>query len=73
MIKRFWILVVLMCLAVGAKAQVFIINDNMFGGRMSNIRVKVIDSLTNEPIQYASVYVVPAKDTTIYTLVLWGF
>lgn len=70
MIKRFWILVVLMCLAVGARAQVFIINDNMFGGRMSNIRVKVIDSLTNEPIQYASVYVVPAKDTTITNFII---
>lgn len=68
--KRFWILVVLMCLKVGAKAQVFIINDNLFGGRMSDIRVKVIDSLTNEPIQYASVYVVPAKDTTITNFII---
>ncbi|MBP5229175.1 MAG: outer membrane beta-barrel protein [Bacteroidales bacterium] len=68
--RRFWILVVLMCLAVGARAQVYIINDNLFGGRMSDIRVKVIDSLTNDPVQYASVYVVPAKDTTITNFII---
>ena len=54
----------ILCFAASSKAQ-FVINDAMFAGRMSRIRVKVVDSLTNEPVTYASVYVVPAKDTTI--------
>ena len=57
-------ILLVLCFALSAKAQ-FVINDAMFAGRMSRIRVKVVDSLTNEPVTYASVYVVPAKDTTI--------
>ncbi|MBQ1882184.1 MAG: carboxypeptidase regulatory-like domain-containing protein, partial [Bacteroidales bacterium] len=53
-----------------ARAQVFIFNENMFAGRMSSIKVKVVDSLTNEPIPYASFYVVPAKDTTITNFIM---
>ena len=52
------------------KAQVFIINDNITNGRMSEISASVIDSLSNEPIAYASFYVIPAKDTTISNFTL---
>ena len=55
---------------MSARAQVFVINDAMFAGRMSRIKVKIVDSLTNEPLSYASVYVVPAKDTTITNFII---
>ena len=57
-------------LCLSARAQVFIINDNVFQGRMSDIKATVLDSLTNEPVAFASVYVIPAKDTTITNFTL---
>ncbi len=59
-----------LCLCLSAKAQVIILNDNLFQSRMSEIRTTVLDSLTNEPVGFASVYVVPAKDTTITNFTL---
>ena len=63
---------IILCLSVclGARAQVFILNDNIFQGRMSDIKATVLDSLTNEPVAFASVYVIPAKDTTITNFTL---
>ena len=55
---------------LSARAQVFIINDNLFLGRMSEIKTTVLDSLTNEPVGFASVYVIPSKDTTITNFTL---
>ena len=57
-------------LCLGARAQVFIINDNVLTGRMSEIKASVVDSLTNEPVAFASVYVIPSKDTTITNFTL---
>lgn len=54
-----------LCLGFIAQAQVFILNDNMFQKRMGEIKATVVDSLTHEPVGFASVYVVPSKDTTI--------
>ena len=59
---------ILFCL--GAKAQVFIINDNVTSGRLSTVTGTVVDSLTNEPVAFASFYVIPAKDTTISNFTL---
>ena len=61
-----------LCLSacLGARAQVFIINDDVFRGRMSDIKATVLDSLTNEPVAFASVYVIPSKDTTITNFTL---
>ena len=42
----------------------------MLKERMSEIKTTVLDSLTNEPVSYASVYVIPAKDTTITNFTL---
>ena len=53
-----------LCLGMTAHAQVYIFNENMLKERMSEIKTTVLDSLTNEPVSYASVYVVPSKDTT---------
>ena len=50
--------------------QVFILNDNIFQQRMSDVKVTVLDSLTNDPVGFASVYVIPAKDTTITNFTL---
>ena len=60
----------LLSLSLGARAQVFILSDNVFQGRMSDIKATVLDSLTNEPVAFASVYVIPAKDTTITNFTL---
>jgi hypothetical protein len=69
--KKFISLIILtVCLCVSAKAQVIILNDNILQGRMSEIRTTVLDSLTNEPVAYASVYVTPSKDTTITNFTL---
>ena len=59
-----------LCMLLSARAQVFIINDNLFQGRMSEIKTTVLDSLTNEPVGFASVYVIPSKDTTITNFTL---
>lgn len=56
--------------AVQARAQVFIINDNMMVNRLATIQAVVVDSLTREPLPFASFYVVPAKDTTISNFTL---
>ena len=70
--KKKVISTIFLCLFVclGARAQVFILNDNIFQGRMSEIKATVLDSLTNEPVAFASVYVIPAKDTTITNFTL---
>ena len=54
----------------GTYAQVIIVNDNMLSGRMSTIKTTVLDSLTNEPVPFASVYLIPSKDTTITNFTL---
>ena len=59
-----------LCLGLSARAQVFIINDNVFQERMGTVKATVLDSLTNEPIGFASVYVTPSKDTTITNFTL---
>ena len=56
------------CLRV--EAQVFIVSDNLTSDRMSEITAAVVDSTTNEPIAFASFYVIPAKDTTISNFTL---
>ena len=64
------ILVLLYACSIAARAQVVIINDNLFKSRMSLITATVVDSLTNEALGFASVYVVPSKDTTITNFTL---
>ena len=59
-----------LCVGFAAHAQVYIFNENMLKERMSEIKTTVLDSLTNEPVSYASVYVVPSKDTTITNFTL---
>ena len=59
----------LLMLEIPAKGQFIIINDN-FKSRMSEIKANVVDSLTNEPVQFASVYLIPAKDTNITNFTL---
>ena len=70
MSKKLYITVLLAFLGLAARAQVFIINDNVFQQRMSEIKTTVLDSLTNEPVGFASVYVIPSKDTTITNFTL---
>ena len=65
MSKKLCISVLLSFIGLACNAQVFIFNDNVFQQRMSEIKTIVLDSLTNEPVGFASVYVIPSKDTTI--------
>ena len=60
----------LLCLGLSSRAQVFIFNDNVLQERMGEIKATVVDSLTNEPVPFASVYVIPSKDTTITNFTL---
>ena len=60
----------MICLGLSSRAQVFIINDNALQERMGEIKATVVDSLTNEPVSFASVYVIPSKDTTITNFTL---
>ena len=55
---------------LSARAQVVVLNDNMLSGRMSEVKTAVLDSLTSEPISFASVYVIPSKDTVITNFTL---
>ena len=64
------LLLPLLATVLPARSQVIIINDNLLTGRMSEIRASVVDSLTNEPVPYASVYLIPSKDTTITNFTL---
>ena len=60
----------LFALSLSARSQVIIINDNMMVGRLSEIHATVVDSLTLEPVSFASVYLIPSKDTTITNFTL---
>ena len=55
---------------ISSRAQVVIFNDNMTHERMGEIKVVVVDSLTSDPLPFASVYLVPFKDTTITNFTL---
>ena len=68
--KLFTLAAVLLAVCLQARAQVFILNDNIFQQRMSDIKVTVLDSLSSEPVGFASVYVIPVKDTTITNFTL---
>ena len=68
--KLFPVLFLLALLCSNARAQVVIFNDSVFAQRMGDIKASVVDSLTNEPVAFASVYVIPSKDTTITNFTL---
>lgn len=68
--KIFLPVLFLLSLCLSARGQVVIFNDNLWQQRMSEIHATVLDSLTNEPVGFASVYVVPSKDTTITNFTL---
>ena len=57
-------------LSTALSAQVLIMNDNVYQERMCEIKATVVDSLTSEPVPFASVYVIPSKDTTITNFTL---
>ena len=68
--KVFIFTTLMLCLGLPSRAQVFIFNDNVFQERMGEIKATVVDSLTSEPVPFASVYVIPSKDTTITNFTL---
>ena len=54
-------------LCIGARAQVFILNDNVFQGRMSEIKATVLETLERLGVENARVTVVDkgALDCTL--------
>lgn len=68
--KRLCTSIILLLACIGARSQVIIINDNVLTGHMSEIGATVLDSLTNEPVPFASVYIIPSRDTTITNFAL---
>ena len=68
--KKILCTLLLALFSTALSAQVFIMNDNVYQDRMSEIKASVVDSLTNEPVSFASVYVIPSKDTTITNFTL---
>ena len=68
--KQFLATLFLIFFSTALSAQVFIMNDNVYEERMCEIKATVVDSLTSEPVPFASVYVVPSKDTTITNFTL---
>ena len=64
------ILLLLLGLCLPGRAQVFILNDNTLAERLADVKASVVDSLSGEPVAFASVYVIPSKDTTISNFTL---
>ena len=63
-------LLLLSVLCLPGRAQVFIINDTMLADRLAEVKAAVVDSLSGEPVPFASVYVIPSRDTTITNFTL---
>lgn len=57
---------------ISTQAQVIHFSRGLLGARMSRVKATVVDSLTNEPIAFASVYLIPENDTTISNFTLSG-
>ena len=68
--RIFSLAILILACSFASYAQIIILDDNIFNGRMSEITATVVDSLNNEPIGFASVYVIPAKDTIITNFTL---
>ena len=63
--KRLLLAVVALGLAVAAKAQVIVISGDVYRNPESQVKIKLVDSLTQEPLPMATVYLQPKGDTTI--------
>jgi len=68
--KRLLISACVLLSGLGLRAQVVVLNDNLWVTRLAEIQATVVDSLTHEPVPYASFYVIPEKDTTITNFTL---
>lgn len=73
LIRRVIVAAVVSCGAfVYVAAQPIHYSRDLFKARMSRVKAMVVDSLTNEPIAFASVYLIPENDTTISNFTLSG-
>ena len=48
-----------------AQAQVIVLSSDTFGNPESQVKIKLLDSLTQQPLPMATVYLQPKGDTTI--------
>ena len=62
--KLFPLVVLCLTMALGAKAQI-VISSDFIRNSESKIKIRLVDSLTNDPLVMASVYLQPKGDTTI--------
>lgn len=63
--KRLFLAVMAMAFALAAKGQVIVISGDAFRNPESQVKIKLVDSLTQEPLPMATVYLQPKGDTTI--------
>lgn len=64
--KKYTLTFLLILIASSLSAQVTVINSEVFKAtRSASISAKVTDALNSEPIGFASVYLIPDKDTVI--------
>ena len=70
MTQKLAVILLLLAVSFSLRAQVVIYNDNVTTGRLSEIKATVVDSLSREPVPFASVYVTPVKDSTITNFTL---
>ena len=63
--KRLVILLLAMVAHLSATAQVITISSDFFKKPESEVKIKLVDSITQQPLQLATVYLQPKGDTTI--------
>ena len=63
--KRFLLWVLAVAFSMAARAQVIVISGDVFRNPESQVKIKLVDSLTSEPLSMATVYLQPKGDTTI--------
>ena len=63
--KRLFLAVMAMAFALAANGQVIVISGDAFRNPESQVKIKLVDSLTQEPLPMATVYLQPKGDTTI--------
>lgn len=54
-----------MAFAMAAKGQVIVISGDVYRNPESQVKIKLVDSLTQDPLPMATVYLQPKGDTTI--------
>ena len=63
--RKLFLVLLAMAFAVVAKGQVIVISGDVFSNTESQVKIRLVDSLTQDPLPMATVYLQPKGDTTI--------